>query len=87
MEINVFQEYLKSDKLDECNDLLQYWQKEKSEILKELALSYLITSPSSINAERLFSSCDNFYTKKRVCLSLEKLEKLVFIKKNYGLLN
>lgn len=84
-------EYFKEEL--ELNGLLKYW-KDKMEKAKQendevkiafcvVAKKYLTPPPSTVDVERLFSTCGNILTAKRNRLLPANLEKLVFLRTNY----
>ena len=73
--------------------LLKYW-KTKMETAKleddkikialcEVAKKYLTPPPSTVDVERLFSTCGNVLSPKRNRLLPSSLEKIVFLRNNY----
>ena len=47
--------------------------------LADLAISYLLSPPTSVPSERLFSGAGDINDEKRNCLSPERAEMLLFI--------
>ena len=68
---------------------LQWWKKMENIYpnLVKGASQYLCCPPSSVPSKQLFSSVGLIYNTKQKQLSLEKAEKLLFLKKNLPLLN
>ena len=70
-------------------DPLSYWQNNSNSkpILAKCARRYLCAPPGSIASERLFSTAADIADDKRNRLLSEKVEMLLFLKKNLQLLN
>ena len=67
-----------------------FWWKnneKKFPILSELSKEYFGISATSVPSERLFSDVGNIITNKRSSLKPEKVEKLIFLKRNASLLD
>ena len=73
----------------ERNNPLQYWKNnEKSKItLSRLARKYLCAPAGSVPSERLFSTAALIADDRRNRLLPEKVEMLLFLKKNLPLIN
>ena len=56
-------------------------------MLASLARKYLSAPPGSVASERLFSTAADIADEKRNRLAAEKVEMLLFLKKNLQLLN
>ena len=72
------------------NDPLQYWKtnEHSKPILSKLARKlFLCAPPGSVASERLFSTAADIADGKRNRLLSEKVEMLLFLKKNLLLLN
>ena len=71
------------------NDPLLYWRENASRKpkLALLAKKYLSAPPGSVASERLFSTAADIADEKRNRLAAEKVEMLLFLKKNLQLLN
>ena len=82
------QNYLSQKTTPKNSDPLQYWKKHATEFpsLAALATKYLCAPCSSVDSERLFSSVSNVLDEKRNRLSADRVEMLVFIKKNIHIL-
>ena len=84
-------EYLEEDL--EPTRLLKYWKDKLEKAQQEddkvkiafcmVAKKYLTPPPSTVDVERLFSTCGNILTAKRNRLLPANLEKLVFLRTNY----
>ena len=55
--------------------------------MSELARAYLSVSATSTPSERLFSDCGNLMSPKRTRISPEFFRRLMFLKRNYGILD
>ena len=67
-----------------------FWWKnneKKFPILSKLSKEYFGISATSVPSERLFSDVGNVITNKRSSLKPEKVEKLIFLKRNASLLD
>ena len=71
------------------NDPLLYWKKneQSNPLLAKWARRFLCAPPGSIPSERLFSTAGNIADGKRNRLLPEKVEMLLFLRKNLLLLN
>ena len=71
------------------NDPLLYWRENASRkpMLASLARKYLSAPSGSVALERLFSTAADIADEKRNRLATEKVEMLLFLKKNLQLLN
>ncbi|CAF3375517.1 unnamed protein product [Rotaria sp. Silwood2] len=84
-----FKRYLQStDTLVDNEDLLTFWKQQKDlyPIIYSIARDILIIPASNTAVERLFSASGRTVTDTRTRLSGEKLDKLMFIKKNLSIL-
>ena len=71
-----------------CNPLLWWKSNEKKfPILSKFSREFFGISATSVPSERLFSDVGNVITNKRSSLKPEKVEKLIFLKRNASLLN
>jgi hypothetical protein len=80
-----FETYLNSDlRLDENADLFKFWmeQRENFPQLFQLAKQVLIIPASNTCVERMFSISGATITEKRTSLAIEKLDKMIFLRKN-----
>ncbi|MPD04930.1 Zinc finger BED domain-containing protein 4 [Portunus trituberculatus] len=70
-------------------DSLQWWKTMKTVYpdLAKVACQYLSCPPSSVPSEQLFSSAGLIYDAKRNRLLPEKVDKLLFLKRNLPILN
>ena len=73
---------LKSDPLD-------WWKANSSRfpLLAKAARRYLSAPATSVESERVFSTCGNVYDDRRTCLTAGHLENLVLLNVNIKLLN
>jgi hypothetical protein len=82
--------YLQSNHslIDDDEDLLVFWERQKVfyPILYSIACEILIIPATNTAAERLFSASGKTITNTRTRLSAEKVDKLMFIKKNLSML-
>ena len=71
------------------NDPLLYWRENASRkpMLASLTRKYLSALPGSVASKRLFSTAADIADEKRNRLAAEKVEMLLFLKKNLQLLN
>ena len=69
---------------DKTADPLSWWKARQIlyPTLAKLAKKYLAIPASSVPAERIFSLAGNLVTKKRVQLSAENINLLIFLNKN-----
>ncbi|CAF3817810.1 unnamed protein product [Rotaria magnacalcarata] len=84
-----FKRYLQSnDTLIDNEDLLTFWKRQKNlyPILYSIVCDILIIPASNTAVERLFSASGHAVTDTRTRLSAQKLDKLMFIKKNLSIL-
>ncbi|CAB4475617.1 unnamed protein product [Rhizophagus irregularis] len=84
-EVNV---YLKLKPVRNINPL-SWWKsnEDKFPILSKLSKEFFGISATSVPSERLFSDVGNLITNKRSSLKPEKVEKLIFLKRNAHLLD
>lgn len=85
-----FKRYLQStDTLVGNEDLLTFWTRQKNlyPTLYSIACEILIVPASNTAVERLFSASGQAVTNVRTRLSAQKLNKLMFIKKNLFILD
>lgn len=70
-------------------DSIEYWKlnQYKYPILAGCAKSFLATPASSVESERSFSSASDICEDKRSSLAPEKLEQLLFLKKNLSVVD
>jgi hypothetical protein len=70
-------------------DPFSWWRinKERFPILSELARAYLSVCATSTPSERLFSDCGNLMGPKRTCISSEFFKRMMFLKRNYNILD
>ena len=75
---------MKENILGRKEDILNYWRINKQRFPKmaQLIFKFLCIAPSSAESERMFSTAGDFLTKKRTTMKSDKLNKLVFLKKN-----
>jgi hypothetical protein len=73
---------------DEKDDILSFWKQNKQlfPLIASIARDILAIPASNTSVERQFSSCKNTITDKRTKLGSEKLNKLIFLKKNMNTL-
>ena len=83
------EEYLAIPQIPFNTDPFFWWRinREKFPIMRELARAYLSVSATSTSSERLFSDCGNLMSPKRTRISPEFFRRLVFLKRNYGILD
>lgn len=76
--------YLSEQTIPKRDDPLHYWKEHADQFpsLAALAAQYLCAPCSSVESERLFSSVSNILDESRNRLKSDKVEMLVFIKKN-----
>jgi hypothetical protein len=82
--------YLQSpDSLIDNEDLFGFWRRHKVvyPILYSIARDILIIPATNTAAERLFSASGNTVTETRNRLASQKVDKLMFLKKNLPILN
>ncbi|CAF5033384.1 unnamed protein product, partial [Rotaria sp. Silwood1] len=81
--------YLQSiDSLIDNEDLFDFWRRQKFiyPVLYSIARDILIVPATTTAAERLFSASGNTVSETRTRLSSQKVDKLMFIKKNVAIL-
>ncbi|CAF1482810.1 unnamed protein product [Rotaria sp. Silwood1] len=81
-----FESYLNEEtKLKRNDDLFQYWiqRQQKFPILYSIAKDILTIPATNTCVERLFSASGAAATESRTRLSADKLDKLMFLKKNH----
>lgn len=79
-EINA---YLAETLLPPSADIFKYWKDNKEcQNLKKLSKKFLITPPSTVISERLFSTAGIIADKKQSTLDPERVRMLVFLNKN-----
>ncbi|XP_068118237.1 zinc finger BED domain-containing protein 4-like [Hyperolius riggenbachi] len=79
-EINA---YLAEPLLQPSSDIFKYWKENKKyQNLRKLSKKFLITPPSTVISERLFSTSGNIVDRKRSRLDPERVRMLVFLNKN-----
>jgi hypothetical protein len=86
---NEFEIYLNSDlRFDENADLFEFWmqQRENFPQLFQLAKQVLIIPASNTCVERMFSVSGATITEKRTRLTIEKIDKMLFLNKNLAYL-
>jgi hypothetical protein len=73
---------------DAEDDILSFWKQHKQSfpLIASIARDILAIPASNTSVERQFSSCKNTVTDKRTKLGSEKLNKLIFLKKNMNVL-
>ena len=73
---------------DEKDDILSFWKQNKQSfpLIAAIARDILAIPASNTSVERQFSLCKNTVTAKRTRLGSEKLNKLIFLKKNMDIL-
>lgn len=88
-EENEVDEYLKLKQAKNTINPLFWWQSNETKfpILSKLAKELFGISATSVPSERLFSDVGNVITNKRSSLKPEKVEKLIFLKRNAYLLD
>ena len=88
-EENEVDEYLKLKQAKNTINPLSWWQNNETKfpILSTLAKEVFGISTTSVSSERLFSDVGNVITNKRSNLKSEKVEKLIFLKRNAHLLD
>ncbi|CAB4417683.1 unnamed protein product [Rhizophagus irregularis] len=87
-EENEVDVYLKLKPVRNINPL-SWWKsnEDKFPILSKLSKEFFGISATSVPSERLFSDVGNLITNKRSSLKSEKVEKLIFLKRNAHLLD
>jgi len=72
---------------DENDDILSFWRQYKQTfpLIASVARDILAIPASNTSVERQFSTCKNTVTDKRTKLGSEKLNKLIFLKKNMSI--
>jgi hypothetical protein len=80
--------YLKLKQIRNVNPL-SWWKNNENKfpILSKLSKELFGISATSVSSERLFSDVRNLITNKRSSLKSEKVEKLIFLKRNANLLD
>ena len=70
------------------SDPLEYWKENATQFpsLAAVATRYLCAPCSSVDSERLFSAVANVLDENRNRLSADRVEMLIFIKKNIHVL-
>lgn len=78
------QTYLSEKNTPKKSDPLQYWKEHANQFpsMAAVATQYLSAPCSSVDSERLFSAVANVLDENRNRLKPDKVEMLVFIKKN-----
>ncbi|KAL7408123.1 hypothetical protein ABVT39_018652 [Epinephelus coioides] len=78
------QNYLSEQTTPQRSDPLEYWKEHATQFpsLAAVATKYLCAPCSSVDSERLFSTVANVLDEKRNRLSADRVEMLIFIKKN-----
>ncbi|CAF4662986.1 unnamed protein product, partial [Rotaria sp. Silwood2] len=73
---------------DEKDDIISFWKQHKQSfpLIASIARDILAITASNTSVERQFSACKNTFTDKRTKLGSEKLNKLIFLKKNMNIL-
>ena len=73
-----------TESADKTADQMSWWKARHLLYpnLAKLAKKYLAVPASSVPAERIFSLAGNLVTKKRVQLSAENINLLIFLNKN-----
>ena len=75
--------YLAENLLPPSADIFKFWKENlKYPNLRQLAKKYLITPPSTVFSERLFSTSGIIVDKKQSRLDPERIRMLVFLNKN-----
>src|SRR6266498_742033 len=82
-------EYLAVSQILFNSDSFSWWRinKGKFSIISELAYTYLLVSATSTLSERLFSDCGNLMGPKRTRINPEFFKRLMFLKRNFGILD
>src|SRR4051794_3662190 len=86
---NEFENYLNDrTKLEKNDSILEYWSKQQHiyPTLYAIAKDILIIPATNTSIERLFSASGSAVTETRTRLDAEKLNKLMFLKKNHLML-
>ena len=75
--------------MDLSLDPYKYWRDVESSwnSLALVAKKYLSAPLSSVESERLFATCGDLLSDKRMSISDEKFEKIVFLHHNLDILN
>lgn len=78
------QTFLSEQTIPKKSNPLQYWKEHANQFpsIAAVAIQYLCAPCSSVDSERLFSAVANILDENRNRLKPEKVEMLVFIKKN-----
>ncbi|CAF4851156.1 unnamed protein product, partial [Rotaria sp. Silwood2] len=73
---------------DEKDDILSFWKQHKQSfpLIASIARDILAIPASNTSVGRQFSACKNNFADKRTKLGSEKLNKLIFLKKNMNIL-
>lgn len=80
-EINKYR--LLPSTLSSVSPVTWWWDmKDTLPMLSELASRYLCVQASSTPSERTFSTAGDIISQERACLSPEKADMLIFLKKN-----
>lgn len=79
--------YQKEAPINAADNPLKWWYKncEKFPTLALLAKRYLCIPATSVPAERVFSTAGDIVTAQRSALKPDKVDKLIFLKKNWNL--
>ncbi|CAG8770187.1 30364_t:CDS:1 [Racocetra persica] len=82
-------EYLAVPQIPFESDPFAWWNmnKERFPVISKLACVYLSVSATSTPSERLSSDCGNLIGSKRTRMSPEFFKRLVFLKRNYNILD
>ena len=70
-------------------DFYSWWKDNTHRFpqLSILARKYMAPPPTSVASERLFSTAGDIYHEKRNRLAPERAESLIFVKKNFSLID
>lgn len=81
--------YLQEHLTDRNDDPLRWWQANSMRLpaLGNLSRKFLSAPPSSVDSERVFSTAGNVVEDKRSRLTVDNVEKLVFLNKNLSLVD
>ncbi|XP_057694491.1 zinc finger BED domain-containing protein 4-like [Corythoichthys intestinalis] len=82
------QTYLMEQPCNRKSNPLQYWKQNASRFppLADVAAKFLCAPSTSVDSERLFSAVSNILDEKRNRLSADRVEMLIFLKKNLHLI-